>query len=361
MPECPTNRRLEQRKRRRAAKTARPVVRAVPAVVDGAAVAADHAHAGLPARRRKTSSSEVSRVVRRYSGSPSSAIDVAEHVHLVVAVDGHLDQPFGGDGRHADASPAPATSSSLRGADIDGDETGAFEQRVGRARHDESAGVDHHDVVAHLLHVVEEVSGHQHRDPERAEPGDEHQHLFAAERIEAGGRLVEQHQFRVADQRLGELRALPHARGEPADRPEPGLVEADEVEDVGCPLARCPRRQAAELAERRHHVGGGLIERQAIVLGHVAEPRPDLDRDRRRRRSRRPRSCPRSVWRCPSSRRNIVVLPAPFAPTRPTRPRGSVDREVVEGRHTRVLLGETVDTEEGTGSSHQTAVESGTW
>ena len=64
------------------------------------------------------------------------------------------------------------------------------------------------------------------------------EHLFAAQRVEAGGRLVEQHQFGIADDRLGELRALPHAGGEPADRAEPGLVEADEVEDVGRALAR---------------------------------------------------------------------------------------------------------------------------
>ena len=57
-------------------------------------------------------------------------------------------------------------------------------------------------------------------------------------------------------------------------------------------------------------------------------------------------------WASPSSRRNIVVLPAPLAPTRPTRPRGHLDRQVVERRHTRVPLGETVDAEEGTGLGH---------
>ena len=36
--------------------------------------------------------------------------------------------------------------------------------------------------------------------------------------------------------------------------------------------------QPAQLAERRHHVGRGLVEREAVVLGHVAEPRPHADR-----------------------------------------------------------------------------------
>ncbi len=104
------------------------------------------------------------------------------------------------------------------------------------------------------------------------------EHLLPAERIEAGGRLVEQHQLRIADERLGELGALTHAGGEPADRAEAGLVEADEVEDVGGPLASGARRQPTELAERGDHVGRGLVERQAVVLGH--EPELGAHRDR---------------------------------------------------------------------------------
>ncbi len=275
---------------------------------------------------------------------------------MVIAVDGDLDEPFGGDGRDADGRQRGHQLIAAR-ADIDGDETGAFEQRVRRARHDESPAVDHHDVVAHLLHIVEEVCCHQHRDPERAEPGDEHQHLLAAERIETRGRLVEEHQFRVADQCLGELRALPHARGESADRPEPSLVEADEIEDVGCALARCPRRQAAELAERRHHVGGGLVEREAIVLGHVAETRPDLDRvgadvD--------PADLDRALGRFgdPEQQAEHRRLAGAVRADQTDEPARQRDREVVEGCHTRVLLGETFETEEGTG--FHDSVESGT-
>ncbi len=127
-------------------------------------------------------------------------------------------------------------------------------------------------MVADLLHIVEEVSGHQHRDAERPESGNERQHLFTSEWIESRRRLVEQYQLGITDQRLGELGALTHARGEPTDRPEACLVEADEVENVGRPLARRARRQPAELTEGRHDVGRCLVERQAVVLGHVAEP-----------------------------------------------------------------------------------------
>ncbi len=191
------------------------------------------------------------------------------------------------------AAARPATRSAHRGPTS----TVTWPVRSSRASvapdDDELAGVDHHDVVAHLLHVVEQVGGHQHRDPERPEAGDEGQHLLAPERVEPGRRFVEQHELGIADERLGQLRALAHAGREAADRAEAGLVEADQVEDVRRPLAGRPRRQPAELAERGHDVGRGLVERQAVVLGHVAEPRAHADRIGWRRRRRRPRRDPR--------------------------------------------------------------------
>ncbi len=177
--------------------------------------------------------------------------------------------------------PSAARRTLLGGravADVDGDHAGAVEQRFGRALDDEAAGIDHHDVIADLLHVVEQVGGHQHGDAERAEPGDEVEHLLAAERVEAGGGLVEQHELRIADERLGQLGPLAHAGGEPADRAEAGLVETDQVEHVGRPLAGRLGREPTELAEGGDHIGCRLVEGQAVVLGHVAEARADADR-----------------------------------------------------------------------------------
>ena len=108
--------------------------------------------------------------------------------------------------------------------------------------------------------------------PNVPEPGDEREHLLPTEWVEAGRRLVEEHELGIADEGLGELRALPHARREPTDRSEARLVEADEVEDVGRPLARRAGREPAQLAERGDDVGGRLVEREAVVLRHVAEP-----------------------------------------------------------------------------------------
>ena len=163
--------------------------------------------------------------------------------------------------------------------DVDGDGAGAFEQRVGRARDDEPTGVDHHDVVAHLLHVVEQVRRHQHRDAERPEPGDEREHVVASDRVEPGGRFVEQDELGIADDRLRELRALPHARSR--TRRSAGIAPRRARRGRGCRTRVAARPRAGNPLSSPNvddDVGGGLIERQAVVLGHVAEPRPHADR-----------------------------------------------------------------------------------
>ena len=253
--------------------------------------------------------------------------------------------------------PSAATASKVRRAergdqslaartDIDGHGAGALEQRVGRAGDDEPTRVDHHDVVTHLLHVVEQMRRHQHRDAERSEPGDEREHVVAAGRVETAGRLVEEHELGIADDRLRELRALAHARRELTDRAETSFVEADEVEDVGRALARGARRQPAQLAERRDDVGRGLVERQAVVLGHVAESRPHADRiagdvepahlDLALGRMREPEQ--------QTKRRRLARAVRADETDPPTR---NIDREVVERGRARITLRQPVDAEQG--------------
>ena len=114
--------------------------------------------------------------------------------------------------------------------------------------------------------------------PNVGQAGDERQHLLAPDRVEPGGRLVEQDQLGIGHERLRQLGPLPHAGREALDGAEPGFVEPDEVEHVRRPLAGGPRRQPAHLAERGHEVGRRLVGRQAVVLGHEAEPGPHADR-----------------------------------------------------------------------------------
>ena len=153
---------------------------------------------------------------------------------------------------------------------------------------------------------------------------------------------------RIADDRLRELRALAHAGREPADRPEARFVEADEIEDVGRALARRARGQPAQLTERRHHVGRGLVEREAVVLGHVAEPGANTDRDRcatsMPQTSMRPFGRVGEAEQQPEHRRLAGAVRADETDA----PAGHLDRQIVERECARIALREAIDTKEGT-------------
>ena len=203
--------------------------------------------------------------------------DEVEHV-APVAVDPDVERGVvdHGDGDAGGAEEVGEACGAVVHLDPHG--AGAVQEGLGGAGMAQLAAVDHHHLVAHALHVVEQVGGHERRDAEAGEPADEGEHLLAADRVEAGGGLVEQHHLRVGDDGLGQLRALAHARREAADRPEPSLVQADEVEHLRGALAGGAGRQAGELAEGGDDVGGGLVGRKAVVLGHEADVGPHPDR-----------------------------------------------------------------------------------
>ena len=106
---------------------------------------------------------------------------------------------------------------------------------------------------------------------------DEVEHLVAAGRVEAVRRLVEEHELRVVHERLGELHALPHAGRVAAHLAVALLEEADEAQDLGGALARGAARQAVDAGHVRHELGGADVEREAVVLGHVADVPADLE------------------------------------------------------------------------------------
>ena len=180
--------------------------------------------------------------------------------------------------------------------------------------------VEDDDVVADPLQLAEQVGGHQDRDAELgADPADQRQHVVARGRVEAVGRLVEQHQPRVVDERLGELGPLLHAGGVAADRAVALLGQPDVAQHVGGALARGGVGQPGHLAHVDDQVAGGDVGRQAVVLGHVADERADPAPSVAT-------SWP-STWAVPlvagisPSRILISVdLPAPLAPTSPVTP-----------------------------------------
>ncbi len=73
-------------------------------------------------------------------------------------------------------------------------------QVVGRPSRDDRAVRHDGDVVGEPLGLFDVVRRHQHRLALRAQSVDQRPQLLAHLRVEADGRLVEQHQLRVVDE-----------------------------------------------------------------------------------------------------------------------------------------------------------------
>ena len=106
--------------------------------------------------------------------------------------------------------------------------------------------------------------------------------------------------------------------------------------------------QTAQLAERRHDVGRGLVERQAVVLGHVAESGPHADGVVRHVDAAYldPSGSGAGETEQEPERR---CLPRAVGADQADTPAGHVDRQVVERGNPRVALGETLDTKDRSG------------
>ena len=103
------------------------------------------------------------------------------------------------------------------------------------------------------------------------------------------------------------------------------------------------RRQTAQLAERRHDVGRRLVEGQAIVFGHVAEPGPHTDRvapDVETAHLDVPLRRVREAEEQAKRRRLSRTVGSDQADT----PARHVDRQVIERGRTRITLGQSVET-----------------
>jgi hypothetical protein len=94
-----------------------------------------------------------------------------------------------------------------------------------------AAGVHCHQPVETLCLVhVGRCHEHAHRRPARADVPDEFPELAARQGIDAGGRLVEDQQLGVVNQRTAEPQFLLHAAGELAGRPLGERREAGAVQ-----------------------------------------------------------------------------------------------------------------------------------
>ena len=136
------------------------------------------------------------------------------------------------------------------------------------------------DVRAELVHVAQDVRVEEHRLAALVQALDDALDLDAADRVEPGHRLVEQHELGVVDQRLGDADALQHALGVLAQVRVGGRLEAD-VAAAAPRRARAARSrvEAEQAGAEAQELAPGEVVVEVRVLGQVA----DLSRARRRR------------------------------------------------------------------------------
>ena len=173
------------------------------------------------------------------------------------------------------------------------------DQRLRRALVEQPSVAQDAHLVGHPLHVVQDVTGEDHR-PAAPHARHQRQQFGTAGGVERGGGLVQDEQFRVADQRAGEPEPLGHAPGESAHLAVRDIAQAGRRQCVGdrircCAdvLARCSDQRAGQVD---HLVGGqpGVelrdvgADRDAAArhgqsdLAAIGAPHPGDDRQHRR-------------------------------------------------------------------------------
>ena len=147
------------------------------------------------------------------------------------------------------------------------------------------------------------------------EVADDLPHRAAAARVEAGGRLVEEDDPRVADERHREVEPAAHAAGVGGRRLVGRVDEVEPLEQLGGAPAALGAAEVVQVGHQDQVLRAG----EQVVDGR--ELAGDADRGahrvgvarrgRGRRRARSPPSAPIRVERIWT----IVVLPAPFGPS----------------------------------------------
>ena len=157
-----------------------------------------------------------------------------------------------------------------------------------RARGNGGAVIDDHDVVGQLVGFVEVVGGQQDIGAAGDEVADGRPHLPAADRIQAGRRLVEEEQPGCADQAGPEVQPTPLATRVAGAAPISHFLQPEQLDHD----RRCPIRGLLLVPEQSggHHqvlaAGHGGLDRRVLasqtdgstnrerVAGHVGATHP---------------------------------------------------------------------------------------
>src|SRR5262249_48228364 len=133
------------------------------------------------------------------------------------------------------------------------------------------------DAVAHVLHLAQEVTRHEDRATFGTETADEVADLLDPRGVETVGRLVEDEQRGILEQRGREAEALAHAERVRLHEIVAALAESDELEDVfdrtvadpidgGQQAEVAPAREVGEEQRRLDHRSDAADHRLEVTL-----------------------------------------------------------------------------------------------
>ena len=165
----------------------------------------------------------------------------------------------------------PHGRDGLGGADFENRPRGKDRlQLLDRAVRGEPAGLNDRDAVA-VLRLVEVVRRDEDRDAGAGQIVDEPPELPARQRVHTAGRLVEEDDRRLVENRAAERKALAPAGRERAGQRVLATAKTGHVEHEGAPRGEPLAAQAVDAAEERDVLIDGqlLVEREA--LRHVAD------------------------------------------------------------------------------------------
>jgi hypothetical protein len=132
--------------------------------------------------------------------------------------------------------------------------------------------VQHRDPVAHVLDVGQQVRGHDHGLSSPLQVDDQVLHLPGADRVEAAGRLVEEHEFGVVDQRLGHADPSRHALRILLQLPLLVAAEPDHFDECVRPPPALLGRHVEQPAVEVERLLGVEELVEVRLLGQVADP-----------------------------------------------------------------------------------------
>jgi len=113
--------------------------------------------------------------------------------------------------------------------------------------------------IAHHLDVGQDVGVHEDGLAVGAQPQDQIADLLASQRVESAHGLVEEHDLRVVDQRLGDARALQHALRVGTEARIAGVGEAHPAEQRRDPLGPIGARDARQLGVEVEELDAGQV------------------------------------------------------------------------------------------------------